>query len=97
MQLKRNEFLGYVSHQIDLDDCTISLMKYTLPVSEDWHAYPQLHLSLILGGGNLEIRKNEQIPVLPGMILRCNKDEIHRNIHTRFPSTNLNIGINDSF
>lgn len=97
MQLKRNKFLGSVSHQIGLDDCTITLVKYTLPVSEDWHVHPQLHLSMILGGGNLEIRKNEQIPVLPGIIMRYNKDETHRNIHTRFPSTNLNIEINDSF
>lgn len=93
----QNEFMGSVSEQFEFEDFKISLVKYIHPVSEEWHSHPQLYLSLVLGGGNMEVRKNEDLSVFPGMVLQYNKEEKHRNTHARFPSSTLNIEIKDSF
>lgn len=97
MLLSSKEFLGKTTEQFSLQDYDISMVKYKKPVSEDWHSHEKYHLSLILQGGNLESRKRKDIEVLPGSIMLYNKNEVHRNRHTAFPSENLNIEINDSF
>jgi len=95
--LRSKEFLGKTTEQFSLADYDISMVKYKKPVSEDWHSHEKYHLSLILQGGNLESRKRKDIDVLPGSILLYNKNEVHRNRHTAFPSENLNIEISDCF
>ncbi len=97
IELKTKEFLGKTAEQFSFGNYDISLVKYHHPVSEDWHAHEKYHLSLVLQGGNLESRKGEDIQVLPGSIMLYNKEEIHRNRHTAFPSENLNIEIDDHF
>ncbi len=97
ISLKTKEFLGKTTRQFSFDDYDISMVKYHQPVSEDWHSHEKYHLSLILQGGNLESRKGEDIQILPGRIVLYDREEVHRNLHTTFPSENLNIEIDDLF
>ncbi len=97
IELRTKEFLGKTTEQFSFENYDISMVKYHHPVSEDWHSHEKYHLSLILQGGNLESRKGEDIQVLPGTIIVYDKEEVHRNRHTAFPSENLNIEIDDQF
>ncbi len=97
IELKTKQFLGKTTAQFSFEDYDVSMVKYHQPVSEDWHSHEPYHLSLILQGGTLESRKRKEIQVLPGSIMLYNKEEIHRNRYTAFPSINLNIEINDQF
>ncbi|PWJ35022.1 helix-turn-helix transcriptional regulator [Sediminitomix flava] len=97
MKLKENIFLGTTDKKFQVSDCAISLVNYTKPVSEDWHSHEDIHLSLILQGGNLESRKNQDVQVSPGRIMAYNQGEIHRNRFTAFPSKNLNLEFKSDF
>ena len=97
MKTDHNLFLGATSNIIDLDSCSISIVNYTKPVSENWHSHENVHLSLILQGGNLESRKGNDNQVLPGKIIAYNQGEVHRNRFTAFPSKNLNLEFEDDF
>ncbi len=97
IELKAKEFLGKTAEQFSFKDYDVSLVKYTSPVSEDWHSHEKYHLCLVLQGGNLESRKKEDIQATSGSIMLYDKHEIHRNRHTAFPSENLNIEIDDDF
>ncbi len=97
IKLRAKEFLGKTAEQFSFEGYDISLVKYTKPVSEDWHSHEKYHLCLVLQGGNLESRKKEDIQATSGSIMLYDKYEIHRNRHTAFPSENLNIEINDDF
>lgn len=97
MKLGHNLFLGATDSKIDIDCCSISIVNYTKPVSESWHSHENKHLSLILKGGNLESRNNNDAQVLPGKIMMYNEGELHRNRFTAFPSKNLNLELESDF
>ncbi|WP_024771142.1 helix-turn-helix domain-containing protein [Aquimarina macrocephali] len=97
MKLKYNNFLGTSSDKFHSKYCTVSLVNYTKPVSEDWHSHENIHMSLILQGGNLESRKKEDIQVSEGKIMVYNEGELHRNRFTAFPSKNLNLELQKEF
>lgn len=97
MKLNSNNFLGKTSKKFNIDYGTISLVDYKKPVSEEWHYHKNIHLSLILQGGNLECRKKEDYQVSSGKILFYNEGELHCNKHTLFPSKNLNIELSNDF
>jgi YesN/AraC family two-component response regulator len=97
MRLKYNKFLGTSSDKFHSKYCTVSLVNYKKPVSEDWHSHENIHLSLILQGGNLESRKKEDIQVSNGKIIAYNEGELHRNRFTSFPSKNLNLELKNEF
>lgn len=97
LKLKRNTFLGTTNKKFYSDFCAISVVNYTQPVSEEWHSHEDIHLSLILQGGNLESRKKEDRQVTPGKIMAYHQGEIHRNRFTAFPSKNLNLELKNDF
>jgi len=97
MKLNNNTFLGNTSKKININSGTISLVDYKKPVSEEWHCHENIHLSLILQGGNLESRKKEDLQVSAGKVLFYNEGEMHCNMHTLFPSKNLNIELSNDF
>ncbi len=97
MRLKHNTFLGTTNEKFHLDSCSISIVNYCKPVSEEWHSHEDVHLSLILQGGNLESRKKEDTQVFPGKIIAYNEGEVHRNRFTAFPSKNLNLELKNDF
>lgn len=97
MKLKKNTFLGNTKEKFQIESCSISVVNYNKPVSEDWHYHEDTHLSLILQGGNLESRKKYDSQVFSGKIMIYNQGEIHRNRHTLFPSKNLNLEIKNDF
>ncbi|WP_420575035.1 helix-turn-helix transcriptional regulator [Kordia sp.] len=97
MKLKYNTFLGTTNEKFHLDFCSISLVNYSGPVSEEWHSHEDIHLSLILQGGNLESRKRKDTQVSSGKIIAYNQGEIHRNRFTSFPSKNLNLELKNDF
>lgn len=97
MKEQCTDFLGSRSGKFDSDFCTVSVVSYESPVSEEWHFHNNFHLSAILRGGNLESRKSADIQVLPGKLLVYPQGEIHRNRFTEFPSKNLNLEIKDTF
>lgn len=97
LKLKPNTFLGTTNKKFHLDFCDVSVVNYTKPVSEEWHSHEDIHLSLILQGGNLESRKKEDRQVTPGKIMAYNQGEIHRNRFTAFPSKNLNLELKTEF
>ncbi|WP_442267399.1 helix-turn-helix domain-containing protein [Tenacibaculum sp. ZS6-P6] len=97
MKLKYNTFLGTTNEKFHLDFCSVSIVNYNKPVSEEWHSHENIHLSLILQGGNLESRKQNESQVSSGKIIAYNEGEIHRNRFTAFPSKNLNLEFENSF
>lgn len=97
MKVQCTDFLGLRSGKFDSKFCTVSVVSYESPVSEEWHYHNNFHLSAILRGGNLESRKNTDIQALPGKLLVYPHGEIHRNRFTEFPSKNLNLEIKDTF
>lgn len=97
MKRLNSGFLGSTSKKFQLDSCTISIVNYQNPVSEDWHSHEKIHLSLILQGGNLESRKREDIQVSTGAIMLYNEEELHRNRYTLSPSKNLNLEFDKAF
>lgn len=97
MLLKHNAFLGTTNHKFHLDLCSVSIVNYSKPVSEEWHSHEDIHLSLILQGGNLESRKTKDIQVSTGKIIAYNQGEVHRNRFTAFPSKNLNLELKSEF
>ncbi len=97
MKLQHSIFLGTTFEKFHLDFCSISVVNYTKPVSEEWHSHDDMHLSLILQGGNLESRKKDDIQVSPGKIIAYRENEIHRNRFTSFPSKNLNLELKKEF
>lgn len=97
MERLNTGFLGSTSERFQMDFCTISIVNYQNPVSEDWHSHEKIHLSLILQGGNLESRKREDIQVSTGAIILYHEEELHRNRYTLFPSKNLNLEFDKAF
>ena len=97
MKLKHNIFLGSTNEKFHLESCSISIVNYDKPVSEDWHFHEDMHLSLILQGGNLESRNKNDIQVTSGKIMAYDQGEIHRNRFTAFPSKNLNLEFKSEF
>lgn len=97
MKLKHNTFLGITHETFNVDFCSISIVNYTKPVSEAWHSHENIHLSLILQGGNLESRKKQDVQVSTGNIIAYNQGEVHRNRFTAFPSKNLNLELDGAF
>ncbi len=97
MELKHNNFLGTTNEKFHLDDCAVSVVQYTKPVSEDWHCHEDIHLSLILQGGNQESRKHKDLQVTSGKIMAYDQGEVHRNRFTAHPSKNLNLEFKSEF
>lgn len=97
MKLQHTIFLGTTLEKFHLDFCSISVVNYSQPVSEEWHSHEDIHLSLILQGGNLESRKKDDIQVSSGKIIAYRENEPHRNRFTAFPSKNLNLELKREF
>lgn len=75
----------------------ISQTSYRSGVSEDWHSHENAHFSLILEGGNREMRKKQAIDAVPGTLLAYRSNEVHRNVNTQHPSRNINLEIESAF
>ena len=97
MKSKYIDFLGLKSKKFESEYCSVSVVRYEQPVSEEWHCHRNFHFSAILLGGNKESRKKEDIQVTVGKLLIYREGEIHRNRFTCFPSKNLNIEIKPYF
>jgi AraC family transcriptional regulator len=97
LNLESGEYLGSARKKFDAEGVLISEVEYHQRVFEGWHYHKNNHLTLILSGGNREQRKHAEIHAYPGSILIYKSGELHRNINTVHPSTNINIEIEDSF
>lgn len=80
-----------------MEGLVISQTSYRYGVSEDWHSHENAHFSLILEGGNKEVRKKQEIDAVPGTLLAYRRNEMHRNLHTQHPSRNINLEIESAF
>lgn len=97
IRLNRTTYLGSNKQVFDFHGVTVTETVYTGPVSEDWHCHESNHITLILDGGNCEQRSAYELQAVPGRILTYPSGMRHRNRHTKFPSKNINIEIDDLF
>ncbi len=95
--LHANDFLGTILNRFESETFTISVVEYTMKVSEEFHWHEKSHISSIILGGNLESREKKDIQVTPGDVLAYSPGEIHRNRFTKHPSRNLNIEFEPDF
>lgn len=97
LRLETGKFLGENKRAFDAEGVIVSETEYQRKVFEGWHTHDNYHLTLILRGGNYERRKNKEFEAAPGGVLFYRRGELHRNLHTRHPSKNINLEIKDSF
>lgn len=97
MQLTDGRYLGCNTRTWGIDGISITETEYHDKVFEGWHSHANLHMSLILEGGNLEYRRSLEIEAVPGTLLFYAAGEIHRNRKTKHPSRNINLEIDERF
>jgi AraC family transcriptional regulator len=97
LTLESGEYLGSTRRKYVAEGVVISEVEYQQRVFEGWHFHKNRHLTFIINGGNKEQRKGTEVEVYPGTVILYNNGELHRNLHTRHPSKNINIEIEDSF
>jgi AraC family transcriptional regulator len=97
LRLETGKFLGDNKRAFDADGVIVSETEYRRKVFEGWHSHANHHVTLILRGGNCERRKGKEFAAAPGSVLFYRRGELHRNSHTRHPSKNVNLEIEDSF
>ncbi len=95
--LSNGKYLGSNKQSYDGGGITLTETEYHNRVFEGWHSHENIHISLIIKGGNREERKQTDMVVLPGKLLFYHQDELHRNLHTSHPSKNINLEISREF
>jgi AraC family transcriptional regulator len=93
IHLSHGQYLGSNKRCYDAGGIILTETEYHSKVFEGWHAHENIHISLIIKGGNREERKQKDTVVLPGTLLFYHPDELHRNLHTSHPSKNINLEI----
>jgi AraC family transcriptional regulator len=95
--LSNGKYLGSNKLSYDGGGIILTETEYHNSVFEGWHSHENIHFSLIIKGGNREERKQRDMVVRPGTLLFYHQDELHRNLHTRHPSKNINLEISREF
>ncbi|WP_160712845.1 helix-turn-helix domain-containing protein [Chitinophaga solisilvae] len=90
-------YLGNTHSCFHAGGVIVSETSYTQKVYEGWHYHENHLLSLAVKGGTLEARSGGEREVLPGTVMLYQSGEKHRNRHTRHPSRNINLEIEESF
>lgn len=97
INLSNGQFLGSNKQSYDAAGIILTETEYHNKVFEGWHAHENIHVSLIIKGGNREERKQKSVAALPGTLLFYHRDELHRNLYTSHPSKNINLEITETF
>lgn len=97
MKLQEGEYLGVNRPYASQAALRFIDTAYHQKVFNGWHAHDKAHLTLVLNGGNREMRKNSDQPLVTGQVVFYHSGELHRNDHTVFPSRNLNLEIDNYF
>jgi AraC family transcriptional regulator len=97
INLSNGQYLGSNKLSYDAGGIILTETEYHNTVFEGWHRHENIHISLIIKGGNREERKRSDTAVLPGALLFYRPDELHRNLHTSHPSKNINLEISPAF
>lgn len=97
INLSNGQYLGSNRRRYDAGGIILTETEYHSTVFEGWHAHENIHVSLIIKGGNREQRKQRETHVLPGTLLFYHQHELHRNLHTSHPSKNINLEITEEF
>ena len=97
INLRNGQYLGSNKQSYDAGGIILTVTEYHNKVFEGWHAHENIHISLIIKGGNREERKQRNTAALPGTLLFYHQDEPHRNLHTSHPSKNINLEISREF
>lgn len=97
INLSNGQYLGNNKHRYDAGGIILTETEYHNKVFEGWHAHENIHISLIVKGGNREERKQRDTVALPGTLLFYHQNELHRNLHTSHPSKNINLEITTEF
>jgi AraC family transcriptional regulator len=98
IQLKAASYLGKV--QLFKEESGLIASVTTYPdadYAERLHTHETLHLSLVLTGGNLEKRINENIERTAGVVTFYRPGEPHQSTLTRPGSKHVNLEITDHF
>jgi AraC family transcriptional regulator len=95
--LGNGKYLGSNKQTYNGGGIILTETEYHNRVFEGWHSHENIHVSLIIKGGNREERKQRNMVVLPGTLLFYHQDELHRNLHTSHPSKNINLEISKEF
>jgi len=80
--LRSGKFLGNNKQCYEGGGMILTETEYLNTVFEGWHSHENIHISLIIKGGNREERKQKDIVALPGALLFYRPNELHRNLHT---------------
>ena len=97
INLSNGQYLGSDKQRYDAGGIILTEIEYHNKVFEGWHAHENIHISLIIKGGNREERKQRDTAALPGTLLFYHENELHRNLHTSHPSKNINLEISKEF
>ncbi|HTE28234.1 helix-turn-helix domain-containing protein [Flavitalea sp.] len=97
LQLTTGKYLGSNKRSWDADGVLISETEYHSKVFEGWHYHDNVHITLIVQGGNMEQRESRESEATAGQILFYTGGELHRNFNTLHPSRNINMEIHDRF
>lgn len=97
INLSNGQYLGSNKRCYEAGGIILTETEYHSKVFEGWHSHQNIHISMIIKGGNLEERKQKETVVQPGTLLFYHQDELHRNLHTSHPSKNINLEITGEF
>lgn len=97
INLSKGQYLGINRRSYDAGGIILTETEYNNKVFEGWHAHENIHISLVIKGGNREERQQKDMAALPGTLLFYHQEELHRNLHTSHPSKNINLEVTREF
>lgn len=98
LTLQKGKYLAPHYNTYALDNILVGVTKYNTPVETgQWHRHENCLLSYVLFGGNLELRKQQQIERTSGSANFYQAYEPHQNIYKQFPSKHISLEISQSF